>query len=71
MERTGLNGVSGYGVVRVGMNEQLQVPLIECRRRQLGYLHHMCQDFVFPRICRLLYARLASLHYIIQVVLKC
>jgi len=26
-----------------------------------------CQDFGFPRLCRLLYARLASLHYIIRV----
>ena len=28
---------------------------------------HTCQDFGFPRICRLLYARLACLHYIIRV----
>jgi len=28
---------------------------------------HPCQDLVFPRICILLYARLACLHYIIQV----
>jgi len=32
-----------------------------------GSTYPYYQDFIFPRICRLLYARSASLHYKIRV----
>jgi len=39
--------------------------VLKSQMQKLGQTR--CQDFGFPRICRLLYARLACLHYIIRV----